>query len=73
MLSVLHAVGGTAVIRCICEADRDTHMHTHARELRGETAAAGSGQLTDKGYAAQPAAPLRPHLSRYVQPKCRGL
>lgn len=47
-------------------------MQTHARELPGETATAGSGHLTDKGYAAQPAAPLRPRLSRYVQLKCGG-
>lgn len=46
------------------------HTHTHTHELPEETATAG--QLTDKEYVAQSAAPIPPRLSRYVQPKCQG-
>lgn len=62
-------VGGTAVIRCICEANNTKDTHTHTRE----TATAGSGQLTNKENAARSAAPLPPCLSRYVQLRLSSL
>lgn len=55
-----------------CKADNTKETHTHTRELPGQTATAGSGQLTDQENAAPSAAPLPPQLSRYVQARCQA-